>query len=356
MSSRRREHASATAPHDAYTRTAHWPQEKYYTDHETERKRHRSSTVPVHAQDPRHYLVQGYYDAKQSSRDHRQDPQYPSATPSATHHQSAPGPSTTRTHRDHVARPPAQYTTSAAHPYHPGPSYQTAAALASHGATPAPIRTSSRRANPEAPDPRAYPQRVPTAAQTAHAPYDKASVTAEAARPSRHRPAHPSQPTSSAQPTHPFWVPPAQEMPSSRRHKENDRDREREQGRTKATECTPAELEKERYLEKERAERYNERSRATEAERHREPKDSSRTRHRMESDSEGIANVDRPRRHRADDGTVHRRHQSEEPPAHMHSVSWLVLYAGTSHFIDIRRLADMLKQRTIRSVLHNHTL
>ena len=137
-------------------------------------------------------------------------------------------------------------------------------------------------------------------------------------------------------------------MPSSRRYKENDRDRdrEREHTRSRTTDRTPAEVEKERYLEKERAERYKERG-----ERYREPRDSTRTRHRIESDSEGIANVDRPnahRRQRAEDWTTHRRHHPEQPPAHVPSVSWFALYLATSRFIDVRRLVDMVKQ-------HNHT-
>ncbi|KAL4068047.1 hypothetical protein J3A83DRAFT_3801911 [Scleroderma citrinum] len=329
MNSRRREHPS-TASHEAY-RTAHWPsQEKYQTDYETERKRRRSSTLPAHAQDPRQYPVQDsrYYDTKQSSRTHRQDPQY-SAAPSASHHQPVPGPSTTRTHRDHVTRPPAQYPTSGGYTYHQSSSYQTPTPSqpppASHGTTAVPLPTSSRRAYAEAPDPRAYPQRVPATAQAAHVPHDKPSVTAETGRSSRHRPAHSSTQPTSAQPTHSFWVPPTQEMPSTRRYKENDKDRDHEQGRVRVAEHTPAELEKDRYLEKDRADRHKERERerAIEAERYKEHKDSSRTRHRMESDSEGIANVDRRnghRRHRTDDGTIpssaHRRQQSEEPSAH----------------------------------------
>ena len=98
------------------------------------------------------------------------------------------------------------------------------------------------------------------------------------------------------QPTNHFWVSPTQEMSSSRRYKENDgdRDREREHTRSRTTDRTPSEVEKERYLEKERAERHKERM----GERYREPRDSTRTRHRIESDSEGIANVDRPSAHR----------------------------------------------------------
>ena len=84
-------------------------------------------------------------------------------------------------------------------------------------------------------------------------------------------------------------------MPSSRRYKEKvrDRDHEREHTKSRTTDRTPTEVEKERYLEKERAERYKERG-----ERYREPRDSTRTGHRIESDSEGIANVDRPSAHR----------------------------------------------------------
>ena len=127
-------------------------------------------------------------------------------------HQPVPDPS---------ARPCSKTTstvfTSGAHPYHqtsqPPP--------ASHGTT---IPTSSRRAYPKTPDPRAYSPRSPA---TAHP-----SLAVEAARLSRARSAHP--PTHFLSTAHqPFLASPTQEIPSSRVYKENNRDRYRERKHTR---------------------------------------------------------------------------------------------------------------------------
>lgn len=326
MSSRRREDRSATA--DANYRT--WQSsEKYHTDTEAERRRHRSSTLPTNPQESRHYPTQSqdprYYDSRHSSRPHRQDQAH--YYPQASYPQPAAGPSTGRaggTH--HVAR---QYSTSAGYPYHQSSSYHTSAPSqpppAPQGTTGAPIPSSSRRTYQEAPDPRAYPH---VAAPGVHPSYDKGSSAAEAPRSARQRATHSSTQPGSAHPSHVIWVPPQQEMSSTRRHKEDDKDhersrdrdreRERERGKARETERTPAEMEKERYLS--RAERHRERERPVEPERYKDYREPSRSRHRRESDSEGVAHADRlngHRRHRTDDSIIppsaSRRQFAEDP-------------------------------------------
>ncbi|KAI6103505.1 hypothetical protein F5141DRAFT_210742 [Pisolithus sp. B1] len=290
MNSRKREDRSTTA--DAY-RT--WQSsEKYQTDHETERRRHRSSTLPANPQESRYYPAQDprYHDSRQSSRPHRRDQTH--YYPPASNPPPAVGPSTGRTSTHHVAR---QHSTSGGYPYHQSSSHHTSAPSqpppASQGTVGAPMPSSSRRPYQEAPDPRVHPQTVSATAPAVQSSYDKSTSAAEAARSAKQRTTHSSTQPASAQPSHVIWVPPQQEMGSTRRHKENDkdhergrdRDRERERGKTRETERTPAEAEKERYLS--RPERHRERDRPVEHERYKDYREPSKSRHRRESDSEG---------------------------------------------------------------------
>ncbi|KAI6036101.1 hypothetical protein BKA83DRAFT_460676 [Pisolithus microcarpus] len=323
MSSRRREDRSTTA--DAY-RT--WQSSgKYQTDYETERRRHRSSTLPANPQESRHYPTQDprYHDSRQSSRPHRKDQTH--YYPPASYPPPAAGPSTGRTSTHHVAR---QHSTSGGYPYHQSSSYHTSAPSqpppASQGTVGAPMPSSSRRPYQEALDPRVHPQTVSTTAPAVQASYDKGSGAAEAARSAKQRTTHSSTQPASAQPSHVVWVPPQQEMGSTRRHKGGDRDNERgrdrdrehERGKTRETERTPAEVEKERHIS--RSERHRERDRPSEPERYKDYREPSKSRHRRESDSEGIAHADRlngHRRHRTEDSIAptssSRRQLAEDP-------------------------------------------
>ncbi|KAI6162473.1 hypothetical protein EDD17DRAFT_549043 [Pisolithus thermaeus] len=322
MSSRKREDRSTTA--DAY-RT--WqPSEKYQTDHETERRRHRSSTLPANPQESRHYPTQDprYHDSRQSSRTHRRDQTH--YYPPASNPPPAVGPSTGRTNTHHVAR---QHSTSGGHPYHQSSSYHTSAPSqpppTSQGTVGATMPPSSRRPYQEAPGQRVHPQTVSATTPAVQASYDKSYSAPEAARSAKQRTTHSSTQPASAQPSHVIWVPPQQEMGSTRRHKENekdhergrDRDRERERGK-RETERAPAEVEKERYFS--RPERHRERDRPVEPERYKDYREPSKSRHRRESDSEGVAHADRlngHRRHRIDDSVVptssSRRQPVEDP-------------------------------------------
>lgn len=323
MSSRRREDRSTTA--DAY-RT--WQSSgKYQTDYETERRRHRSSTLPANPQESRHYPTQDprYHDSRQSSRPHRKDQTH--YYPPASYPPPAAGPSTGRTSTHHVAR---QHSTSGGYPYHQSSSYHTSAPSqpppASRGTVGAPMPSSSRRPYQEALDPRVHPQTVSTTAPAVQASYDKGSGAAEAARSAKQRTTHSSTQPALAQPSHVVWVPPQQEMGSTRRHKGGDgdnergrdRDREHERGKTRETERTPAEVEKERHIS--RSERHRERDRPSEPERYKDYREPSKSRHRRESDSEGIAHADRlngHRRHRTEDSIAptssSRRQLAEDP-------------------------------------------
>ncbi|KAI6005509.1 hypothetical protein EDD15DRAFT_644493 [Pisolithus albus] len=321
MSSRRREDRSTTA--EAY-RT--WQSSgKYQTDYETERRRQRSSTLPANPQESRHYPTQPdprYHDSRQPSRSHRKDQTH--YDPPASYPPPAAGPSTSRTSTHHVAR---QHSTSAGYPYHQSSSYHASAPSqpppASQGTVGAPMPSSSRRPYQEALDPRVHPQTVSVTAPAVQASYDKGSSAAEAARSAKQRTTHSSTQPSSAQPSHVVWVPPQQEMGSTRRHKEadkdnergRDRDRERERGKPRETERTPAEVERERYLQ-----RHRERDRPSEPERYKDYREPSKSRHRRESDSEGIAHADRlngHRRHRTEDSIAptssSRRPLAEDP-------------------------------------------
>ena len=199
--------------------------------------------------------------------------------------------------RDHVARPPAQYSTSGPHPYHqtsqPPP--------ASHGAT---LLQSPPRHGEPIPKRRIQElilqdnQPQPSLLRL-HVLRSTVPLT------HRHNPL--------PQPTNPFWVPPTQEMSSPRRYKENDRDRDREREHTRSrTKTAHLQRLKRRDIWKKKGQSGTRNGLANT----REPRDSTRTRHRIESDSEGIANVDCPsahRRQRAEDWTAHRRRQPEQP-------------------------------------------
>ncbi|KIJ68954.1 hypothetical protein HYDPIDRAFT_172466 [Hydnomerulius pinastri MD-312] len=303
---RRREDRSTSAVHaDPYKVWV--PTDKHPDYDSDQRRRHRSSTVPVHAHDPRTYPPahdNRYQETRQSSRTHRQDPSYTSAAPATSYHQSsAPGPSSTSRTLHHATRPSAQYSSSG-YQYQQSSSHQPSAPTQPSQGTnlyPGPVASSSRsRAYPEVPDPRLHSHRRPVATPTPKSSYEKVSSAEDGGRASRHpaRAIHSStQPPQPAPVNQSFWVPPAPEMSSSRRHKDRDkdRDREREWERERAErekererERTSAELERDRYKERMRAERHRERERATDAERYRDPSKSRHHDRRKESDTEGV--------------------------------------------------------------------
>ncbi|KAF8844570.1 hypothetical protein BDN67DRAFT_725044 [Paxillus ammoniavirescens] len=348
MSGRRREDRPAALPAHPDSFKLWAPTEKHYPDYDSDRRRHRSATVPSHAHDQRSQPTQDnrYHDTRQSTRTHRQDPHYATAVPLSYHQSSAPGPSTSRAYQ-HATRPPVQYSTSGYQ--YPQPStYQPLAPTQPSY----PVASSSRRPHPEAPDPRVH--RRPVATPTPKSSYEKVSASEDVARTSRHpsRAVHPSTqaPPPSAPVNQSFWVPPSQEMSSARRHKdphkdhdrdrerEREREREKERERERGKEKTSAEIERDRYRERMRAERHRERERATEAEKYKEPGRSRHHDRRKESDTEGAMYPDQRnaskaslsgregytpsvrepvsahRRHRTEDGsaaTSARRHQTE---------------------------------------------
>lgn len=326
------------------------PTDKYPLDHDPDRRRNRSATVPAQSYDPRSYPSHDirYNDPRQSSRSHRQDPHYPSAAPySSYHHSSAQVPPTSRAYQ-HATRPSAQYSSSGYH--YPQPSsYQPPQTTPAH-----PVPSSSRRPHPEPPDPRPSRRPAPPTHQSA---YDQLSSGEEMARTSRHPARHvhsSTQPPPSAPTNHAFWNPP-QETSSSRRHKdsyrdqdrekEKDRERERERERKRERERDKpiAELE-DRHKDRARAERHRERERdrATEV-RHQEP---SRSRHhdrRKDSDTEAVLYSDQRNASKVslsgregysasarESGNGHRRHRTEDGTASTVSLGHC-LYSPSSH-------------------------
>ena len=340
MNSHTRRRDDRAAPPDPYKQWIPTP-DKYPPDHDADRRRNRSATLPAHSYDPRAYPSHDtrYNDTRQPSRSHRQDPHHPSAS-SSYHHPSAHAPSTSKTYQ-HATRPSAQHSSS----YHHQPSsYQP-----SHPAPPYPVASSSRRPHPEAPDPRASRRPAPSTHQP---PYDQVpggEETARAsARPSR-APHSSMQPSLSAPPNPAFWNP-SQEVSSSRRPKdpyrerdrgqERDRERDREKDRQRERDRDrdrPAELEN-KYKDRTRGER----ERTTEA-RHQEP---SKPRHhdrRKDSDTEGVVYSEQRNASKAslsgregyassvrESANGHKRHRTEDGTASTVSFGHS-LYSPISH-------------------------
>jgi hypothetical protein len=300
-------------------------------DHDSDRRRNRSATLPSY--DPRAYPSQDtrYNDPRQPSRPHRQDPPPPSSH--SYHHSSAHAPSTSKAYQ-HATRPSAQHSSSSYH--YPQPSsYQP-----SHQTPAYPVASSSRRPHPEAPDPRASRRPAPP---THQAPHDQVSGGEEMPRRPA-RPVHSSvQPSLSAPANQGFWIP-SQEASSSRRHKDpyrdRDRDQERERERDRDRDKPTAELEN-RYKDRARAERHRE-QRAAEV-RYQEPVRSRHHDRRKDSDTEGVIYSEQRNVSKAslsgregyassvrEPGNGHKRHRTEDGTASTVSFSH-GLYPPISH-------------------------
>ncbi|KAH7923860.1 hypothetical protein BV22DRAFT_1105847 [Leucogyrophana mollusca] len=296
MSSRRRDERHGASQADHYKL---WVPTERQPERDSERRRHRSSTVPAQAHDPRAYPPQSadtrQYDTRQSSRAYRQDPQYTSAAPS-TSYQPTPGPSSSRTLR-HATRSATQPPTGTY------PPQQTAASNPQQAAYAYPAAPQSRRVQAEMQDPRVYGHRRANTTPTPKSSYERVSSAEDAGRARQthaSRSVHPSAqapPSATAPPA--IWAPPPQDVPSSSRKyrdrdKERDRDREkekehdRERGRDRDRDISEAEKDRYRDRYRDRSERYRDREGLSEGERY---KESSRNRHpdrRKEPDAESI--------------------------------------------------------------------